>query len=156
FVEVSTVVEPRAQAPAAAVREAQTGSYNTAPVPDLGLDEIVRAETPTDHSGVFDRRALRKIGELERQIAQLKTELDPARPTAAASARGTTREREFLNLREQITAKDRDLQRARDDVRARDRELAEAQDRLREVQQARAQLEARTAELEQRAAADAS
>ncbi|TMQ14343.1 MAG: response regulator, partial [Deltaproteobacteria bacterium] len=111
------------------VRDRQTGSYNTAPMPDLGLDEIAATETTTDHSGVFDRRALRRIGELERQIAQLKTELDRARATADASARNASREREFLNLREQITAKDRDVQRARDELRARDRDHADAQDR---------------------------
>src|SRR5205814_1633839 len=32
------------------VRDRQTGSYNTAPMPDLGLDEIAATETTTDHS----------------------------------------------------------------------------------------------------------
>jgi CheY-like chemotaxis protein len=138
----------------------------TGPVPiDLGLDDLAASDasvgasapsgTATDHSGAYDRRALRQLGELERQITQLKTELDRARATADASARGAGREREFLNLREQITAKDKDLQRARDELRARDRELGDAQDRLRTTEQARLALEARAGELEQRAASDA-
>jgi len=120
-------------APAAPPPTAPPPSLITGPaatVPDLGLDEIAASGATTDHSGVFDRRALRKLGELERQIAQLKTELDRARATADASARGGGREREFLNLREQITAKDRDLQRVRDEMRARDRDLSDVQDRL--------------------------
>jgi CheY-like chemotaxis protein len=154
FVGTSTGVEARSHAAAAALHTPATGHHSSS-VPDLGLDAIAATETATEHSGVFDRRALRKLGELERQIAQLKTELDRARATADASARGVNREREFLNLREQIIAKDKDLHRAKDDRRARDRELADAQDRLHEAEQARAELEVRATELEQRAAADA-
>jgi CheY-like chemotaxis protein len=153
FREVSTVVEARPLVPPAAPQAPATGQIS-APVPDLGLDEIA-TEATTDHSGVYDRRALRKLGELERQIAQLKTELDRARATADASARGTNREREFLNLREQIIAKDKELHRAKDEVRARDRELAEAHDRLRDLETTRTAIEARAAELEQRVTAEA-
>jgi CheY-like chemotaxis protein len=153
FLDVSTVVEPRLHA--VAVVQAPAPSSSASAVPDLGLDEIAMPQTAAEQSGVYDRRALRKIGELERQITQLKTELDRARATADASARGSNREREFLNLREQIIARDKDLHRVRDDLRARDRDLADVQDRLRDAEQARTTLEARAAELAQQAAAEA-
>jgi len=158
FIDVSTVVEARPHAAAAALQApgapASTPHFASA-IPDLGLDEIAATETTTDHSGVFDRRALRKLGELERQIAQLKAELDRARATADTSARGANREREFLNLREQIIARDKDLHRAKDDLRARDRDLADALDQLRNAEHARTAVESRATDLEQRAAADA-
>ena len=50
---------------------------------------LVMATIRLINSGVFDRRALRKLGELERQNAQLKTELDRSRASADASARST-------------------------------------------------------------------
>ncbi len=153
FHDAPTLVETRSQVAAAVAPGFVTGQNPT--VPDLGLDEIAASEGASDSSGVFDRRALRKLGELERQIAQLKTELDRARATADASARGANREREFLNLREQITAKDKDLHRVRDELRARDRDLADAKDQLREIEQARSALEVRASELEQRASSDA-
>lgn len=154
FIDVSTVVEARPHAAAAAL-QAPAAAGTASSIPDLGLDEIAATETTTDHSGVFDRRSLRKLGELERQIAQLKAELDRARATADASARGANREREFLNLREQIIAKDKDLHRAKDELRARDRELADALDQLRNAEHARTAIESRITDLEQRAAADA-
>src|SRR5439155_5640648 len=87
-------------------------------VPDLGLEALAPSETTSSQSGVFDRRALRKIDELERQINQLKAELERSRATADAAARGSTREREFLNLREQIIAKDKELHRTKDELAA--------------------------------------
>ncbi|HEX2686895.1 MAG TPA: response regulator [Kofleriaceae bacterium] len=154
FLDASTVVEARPHAVASA-RQVQATAPSASPVPDLGLDEIAATEATSDHSGVYDRRALRKMGELERQIAQLKTELDRARATADASARGANREREFLNLREQLIARDKDLQRVKDELRARDRDLADLQDRLRDIEQGRAALEVRAAELEHRSAFEA-
>src|SRR5262249_21157009 len=41
---------------------------------DLGLDAVAQ-DADREQSGVYDRKSLRKIGELERQIAQLKSEL---------------------------------------------------------------------------------
>src|SRR5262249_37704963 len=124
FVDVPTIVEaPVAQAAviaaAASVRDPFAAAV--AKAPDLGLEEVAN-EARNEQSGVYDRRALRKIGELERQLSQLKTELDRARAAADAAARGGNRERDFLNLREQIIAKDKALHQAKDELAARDHE----------------------------------
>ena len=88
-----------------------TGSQSPSgahPPVDLGLDDVAqRAES--EQSGLYDRKSLRKIGELERQIAQLKTELERARAAADAAAKGGSRENQFLNLREQNLAKEKEL-----------------------------------------------
>jgi CheY-like chemotaxis protein len=136
FLDAPTVIEPR-----------------LAPV-DLGLDEVAQ-EAESDQSGVFDRRALRKIGELERQNAQLKSELERAR-AAASEGRGPGREREFRHLREQLIQRESELGRAKQDLAARERELDEAQERVRAIADLRQALEARAAELEQRLDRDGS
>lgn len=124
---------------------------------DFGIDQMVdEAPARSDDSGVYDRRALRKIGELERQIAQLKTELDRARASVDAASRGPNREREFRTLREQMIQRESELGRSKQDLAARERELAEAHDRLRQAQQARTSLEAKTVELESRLDRDVS
>jgi len=122
-------------------------------VVDLGLDAIA-ADAESEQSGVYDRRSLRKIGELERQISQLKTELDRQRASSSDISTRGTREREFVGLREQIITKDSQLKRTTADLDTRTRELADAEERLRQVQQTRMALEAKSVELEQRAAAD--
>ncbi len=50
------------------------------PAIDLGLDEVAQdvQSVQSPQAGVIDRRATRQIGELERQVAQLKGELDRA------------------------------------------------------------------------------
>ena len=68
--------------------------------------EAVASDADREQSGIHDRRALRKIGELDRQIVQLKNELDRARASAESAAKGGGREAQFLNLREQVLAKD--------------------------------------------------
>src|SRR5439155_25236130 len=58
-------------------------------VVDLGLDQIAEsADAERDQSGVYDRKALRKIGDLEHQISQLKTELERAKAQVDAAATG--------------------------------------------------------------------
>src|SRR5205823_2421510 len=67
--------------------ERKTGAL---PAVDLGLDAIA-GEADRDQSGVYDRKALRKIEELDRQIAQLKAELDRARQAADTAAKSSGR-----------------------------------------------------------------
>lgn len=134
----------------------QTGWPPTGRPPiDLGLDAIAEdAQSEREASGVYDRKGLRKIGELERQIAQLKIELERQRAaTSDAGARGS-REREFINLKQQLIAKDEEAKRARNELEAKSRELEDAEDRMRQAQQSRMDLEAKAVELEQRVAAD--
>src|SRR5262249_40638451 len=90
----------------------------------------------------------RKIGELERQIAQLKAELDRAR--AAESAPRGGREREFLNLREQLTTRDRELGQLKTDLATKLRELDELRGSLKAEGDTRTTLEAKLLELEHR------
>jgi hypothetical protein len=115
------VPHPRSAADAAEAAEAavERSKPKSSPSIDLGLDKIAddadkeqqsgsypRASSEErDQSGVYDRRALRKIGELERQVSQLKTELDRARVTAESAAKGGGREQTFLNLREKMMAR---------------------------------------------------
>lgn len=116
--------------------------------PDLGLDDIAkRAES--EQSGVHDRKGLRKIDELERQITQLKTELDRARASADTAAKGG-REAQFLNLREQSLAKDKEIKQLRTTSEQQAKELAEAQEKLRQAQHAKQTLEAKNSQLEER------
>jgi CheY-like chemotaxis protein len=140
--------------------------FESSPSIDLGLDKIAddadkeqqsgsypraTSETERDQSGVYDRRALRKIGELERQIAQLKTELDRARATAESAAKGGGREQTFLNLREKMMAADNELKKVRVDLAARDNELADLQARFGAAQA----FEGKASELERQVAAEA-
>ena len=116
--------------------------------PDLGLDDIAkRAES--EQSGVYDRKGLRKIDELERQITQLKTELDRARASADTAAKGG-REAQFLNLREQSLAKDKEIKQLRASSEQAAKDLAEAQEKLRQAQHAKQTLETKNSQLEER------
>lgn len=150
FVEVPTNIgaPPAPATPAAGTRV--SGVLN---VVDLGLDRIAQ-DADRDQSGLHDRRELRKINELERQLTQLKAELDRTR--AESTTRPAGREGEFLKLRENLLTQQKDLQKAKDEIAARDRELADTQERLRQLQQAKTTLEAKSLEIEQRGAADAS
>lgn len=122
----------------------QTGN----PIVDLGLDAVAqRAES--EQSGVHDRKAVRKIDELERQITQLKQELERARATADSAAKGG-REAQFLNLREQSLAKDKELKQLRASNEQHAKDLAEAQEMLRQAQHAKQTLEAKNSQLEER------
>ncbi len=134
---------------------AQTGPSGVLNVVDLGLDRIAE-EADRDQSGVHDRRELRKINELERQLTQLKAELDRTRATAESTTRTGGREGDFLKLRENLLTHQKDLQKAKEEIAARDRALAEVQERLSQAQQAKITLEAKSLELEQRGAADSS
>ncbi|HEY0251296.1 MAG TPA: response regulator [Kofleriaceae bacterium] len=116
---------------------------------DLGL-EAVAQDAESEQSGVYDRRALRKIGELERQIAQLKTELERARTAGETAAKGG-RESQFLHLRESMLAKDKELKQLKSDLASKDSDLAEASEKLRQAVTARGSLEQKQAELERRA-----
>ena len=123
------------------------------PAIDLGLD-VVAEDARSEQSGVYDRRALRKIGELERQIAQLKTELERARAASETAAKGG-REAQFLHLRESMLAKDKELKQIKADLANRDSDLAEASELLKQAQAAKAALDAKQAELERRASEEA-
>jgi len=124
-------------------------------VVDLGLDRIAE-DADRDQSGLHDRRELRKIHELERQITQLKAEVERTRASAESTTRPAGREGEFLKLRENLLNQGKDLQKAKDEIAARDRELADVAERLRQAHQAASTLEAKTVELEQRSATDSS
>ncbi len=144
---MAAIDPPTAPPSVLAAREAaRSRSPSMQPIVDLGLDEIaVRAES--EQSGVHDRRSLQKVGELERQLAQLKTELERARSQPAQPA---SRANDFVKLREQITQRDTELQKAKDELAARDREIKDAQEKVRQAQHARGSLEGKASELEQR------
>ncbi|HET9992558.1 MAG TPA: hypothetical protein VFQ65_28690, partial [Kofleriaceae bacterium] len=129
------------------------GGSGSHPAIDLGLD-VVAEDARSEQSGVYDRRALRKIGELERQIAQLKTELERARTAGDTAAKGG-REAQFLNLRESMLAKDKELKLIKAELANKDSELAEASELLKQAQAAKAALDAKHGELERRASEDA-
>jgi hypothetical protein len=116
---------------------------------DLGLDKLAR-DAESEQSGVYDRKSLRKIGELERQVAQLKNELDRARVQADQAAKGQSRESQFLNLREANLAKDKEIKATRAQLEQQSKELAEAQEKLRQVAHAKSALEAKNSELEEK------
>jgi hypothetical protein len=120
---------------------------------DLGLDKLAQ-DAESEQSGVYDRKSLRKIGELERQISQLKTELERARTAAEQAAKGGSRESQFLNLRESNLAKEKELKQLKATHEQQSKELAEAQEKLRQAQHAKTQLEAKNAEIEQKLAED--
>jgi DNA-binding response OmpR family regulator len=122
------------------------------PAIDLGLD-VVAQDAQSEQSGVYDRRALRKIGELERQIAQLKVELERARTAGETAAKGG-REAQFLNLRESMLAKDKELKQFKSDLTSAETKLAEATEAMTKAVAARTALEARQADLEKRSADD--
>jgi CheY-like chemotaxis protein len=123
-----------------------TGS-GSHPAIDLGLD-MVAENARNEQSGVYDRRALRKIGELERQISQLKTELERARAAGEGVKGG--REAQFLNLRESMLAKDKELGQTKSQLAGQAKELDDAREKLRVAQHAKATLESKNSELEQR------
>ncbi|MEO8840927.1 MAG: response regulator [Kofleriaceae bacterium] len=131
------------------MRTPPRGGSGSHPAIDLGLD-VVAQDAQSEQSGVYDRRALRKIGELERQIAQLKVELERARSAGEAAAKGG-RESQFLHLRESMLAKDKELKQFKSDLADRESELAEATEKMRQAVAARTGLEAKQAELEKRA-----
>src|SRR3569833_3185715 len=96
------------------------GGSGSHPAIDLGLD-VVAEDARSEQSGVYARRALRKIGELARQISQLKPELERARAAGATAAKGG-REAQFLHLRESMLAKDTEHKQIKADLA--DRELS--------------------------------
>ncbi len=154
FIESSTVVESLAAEAAPARRGSPTqqpirGGSGSHPAIDLGLD-MVAQDAESEQSGIYDRRALRKIGELERQIAQLKTELDRARAAAEAATKGAGRENQFLNLRESMLGKEKELKEAKALLVTRDQEVAEAREKMRQAEHARTALQAKNTELETR------
>ncbi|HEX7700517.1 MAG TPA: hypothetical protein VF403_07350, partial [Kofleriaceae bacterium] len=146
----SVAAVPRAPIlPEVDMRTPPRGGSGSHPAIDLGLD-VVAQDAQSEQSGVYDRRALRKIGELERQISQLKVELERARMAGEAAAKGG-RESQFLHLRESMLAKDKELKQFKSDLANRESELAEATEKMRQAVAARTTLEAKEAELEKRA-----
>jgi hypothetical protein len=147
FVEATTAVETPPEPPPEPrprILQARTGV-------DLGLDVLAEA-AERDQSGVHDRRQLRQLGELERQVAQLKSELERARHDANAAPAGG-REREFLGLREQLATRDRELREVRDQLGTRERVLADVRDELRQARTAHQTAAGHANELAQRVAA---
>ncbi|HEY1551027.1 MAG TPA: hypothetical protein VGG28_24530 [Kofleriaceae bacterium] len=139
---------PEPEPPPVMSRTATGAGSGSHPAIDLGLD-VVAEDARNEQSGVFDRKALRKIGELERQIAQLKTELERARAASEAAAKGG-REAQFLNLRESMLAKEKELGQVKGELATRDRDLADAREKLKVAQHAKSTLESKNSELEQR------
>ncbi len=137
--------EPHAEASTGAGAR-KSGSH---PAIDLGLD-MVASDAQSEQSGVYDRKSLRKIGELERQISQLTTELERSRAATETAAKGGGREAQFLNLRESMLAKDKELKQVKSELSARDHELADAKEKLRQAQHAKTALETKNHDLEQR------
>jgi hypothetical protein len=121
----------------------------THPPIDLGLD-VVAQDADREQSGAYDRRSLRKIHDLEREISQLKQDLDRSRAAADAAAKGAGREAQFLKLREQLDARDREAKQAKDTIGTRDGEIADVRKRLEQLAHAKAQLETKNKDLEQR------
>jgi DNA repair exonuclease SbcCD ATPase subunit len=139
----ATKPEPHAEVGSGARK---SGSH---PAIDLGLD-MVATNAQNEQSGVYDRKALRKIGELERQISQLTTELERSRAATETAAKGGGREAQFLNLRESMLAKDKELKQIKSELSARDSELADAKEKLRQAQHAKSALETKNHDLEAR------
>lgn len=101
---------------------------------------------PPEPAAAHDPADTRRIGELEADIARLKTTLD----RASAPAPGQGREAQFTHLREAMLAKDTELAQLTETVAARDRDLAAANEKLRQIQHARSALESKNTELEER------
>ena len=118
------------------------------PPVDLGLD-VLAQDAEREQSGLYDRRSLRKIGELERQIAQLKNELERARAAAESPDRGTNREHQFIKLRETTLARETELKQVKTKFDQQSKELAEAQEKLRQALTAKTALETKSTELDQ-------
>ncbi|CAN5384218.1 hypothetical protein BH11MYX1_BH11MYX1_06820 [soil metagenome] len=141
---------PESSRPTLSRTSTSEGSH---PAIDLGLDAVAD-DARSEQSGVYDRRALRKIGELERQIAQLKTELERAHSAGETATKGGS-ESQFLHLREGMLAKEKDLTQAKTDLDARDAALADATARMHAAETTKAALEAKQAELDKRATEEA-
>lgn len=128
------------------VRGPGSGSH---PAVDLGLDAVAQ-DADREQSGVYDRKSLRKIGELERQIAQLKNELERARAQAESATKGGGREAQFLNLREANLAKEKEIKQLRTDLDAQSKQLGDVQSRLEQVTHAKTALETKNSQMEER------
>src|SRR3569623_1841417 len=119
------------------------------PPVDLGLDAVAQ-DADREQSGVYDRKSLRKIGELERQIAQLKNELERARAQAESATKGGGREAQFLNLREANLAKEKEIKQLRTDLDAQSKQLGDVQSRLEQATHAKTALETKNSQMEER------
>jgi CheY-like chemotaxis protein len=119
---------------------------------DLGLDEIAARATEEQTSGVHDRRTLQKLHVLERENQRLKSELERSREGSGKTSTGANRD--FLNLREMISAKDKELLDLRTAAAEHERVMTEARERLRQIQHAKTVLETKNGELEARLLAD--
>lgn len=119
---------------------------------DLGLDEVAE-RADREQSGVFDRRALHRTAELERENHQLRAELSRARGTGGEAAK-TPIEREFFALREAMVTKEREVTTLRETMASKERELTVERDRLRQLQHAKATIEQKNHELEARLLAE--
>jgi len=122
------------------------GSGAHSPV-DLGLD-VLAQDAEREQSGVYDRKSLRKIGELERQIAQLKNELERARAAAEAADKGASRESQFIKLRETTLSRETELKQVKTKFDQQSKELAEIQEKLRQALAAKSALDVKSTELD--------
>ncbi len=146
-----TVVSPSVGREGAPRRARTSGQILAA---DIGLDAVAE-QVEREQSGPHDRRMLRKVDELERQVTQLKAELERAR-ASDSSTKPVSREGEFLKLRETLSAQAKDLQRTKDELSTKDRTIATLEAELAGLRTGRSELDARRAELQQRVDAEAS
>jgi CheY-like chemotaxis protein len=153
--EQATVARPPLESPAemTVAREPviteQARKTGSQPAVDLGLDAIAQ-DANREQSGVYDRKALRQISELERQITQLKTELERSRAAAETAAKGGGREAQFLNLRESMVAKDNELKQLKKQIESEAGELVDLREKVKVAQHAKTVLEQKNSELEQK------
>lgn len=113
---------------------------------DLGLEEVA-SQAEEEKSGAHDRRYQIRVLQLEEEIARLKAQLDDIRRQPATGG-SFSREREFLNLREVINKKEKEILELRENLAARDGEILKFRQTIRELRQARTDLDEQNVELE--------
>jgi CheY-like chemotaxis protein len=144
FVDAATMIEPGlATASPPAATPSRPGSAI-----DLGLDEVAARADEEQHSGVHDRRTLQKVHTLERENQRLRAELDKLRDGSGKVAAGSNRD--FLNLREMLSAKDKEILELQRAAAEHERVLTEARERAKQLQHAKQSIEAKNSQLEQR------
>ena len=113
---------------------------------DLGLEEVA-SQAEEEKSGAHDRRFQIRALQLEEEISRLKAQLDDARRQPATGG-SFSREREFLNLREVINKKEKEILELRENLAARDGEILKFRQTIRELWQERTDLDEKNVELE--------
>jgi CheY-like chemotaxis protein len=116
---------------------------------DLGLDQLA-SQAQEEQSDAYERHHHSRTADLEKQIEELRADLEEARraPTAAAAS-SFSREREFLNLREVINKKEKLILDLNDQIDDKERQLLSERERRRESDRVRSDLDTKNLELEQ-------